>query len=354
MSLEHKVTENRIGLLSKIGSYFRKSLASKIISYSLAGSLALGAGYSLLNNYGCGDEKIDIKCQKDSDCDALSGNYECISGICESKLCNEGETELCGTTNVGECKYGTKTCINNKWGDCIDAINSTSEICDEKDNNCDGNIDEGLYVDNDNDNYSAYSSCGGSKNDCNDSNPNISPGQYERRNNSTDDNCDGNINELLIEDFEGNITNLGDFASLNSKIPWVTPTNPNGWCGSFESRAWELTEFYKFSGTYGAESGRCLDDDNGWYAPSCIGTTIETTNGQMSFYHRFIQTYFCDFSFYIDGNRIAFLNDTGGNWQQFITNVSTPGQHSFEWCLEDCGFNPWDEGRARLDYIIFP
>ncbi len=73
----------------------------------------------------------------DDDCDGIPDN-----GItCE---CTEGQTRPCGTTDTGECEYGTQTCINGNWSECAGATEPSEEICDGKDNNCDGQVDENL------------------------------------------------------------------------------------------------------------------------------------------------------------------------------------------------------------------
>lgn len=75
-------------------------------------------------------------------------------------LCTPGTTRQCVTSLnhscvqtspkplyscTGECKPGTQKCLQNQsWGPCTGEILPTKEICNRSDDNCDGNIDEGL------------------------------------------------------------------------------------------------------------------------------------------------------------------------------------------------------------------
>ena len=59
--------------------------------------------------------------------------------------CTPGQTRTCGQSDVGVCKFGTQTCQSTYlWGNCVGEIQSSPEICDNLDNNCDGQVDDGL------------------------------------------------------------------------------------------------------------------------------------------------------------------------------------------------------------------
>ena len=48
-----------------------------------------------------------------------------------------------GTEGVGLCQAGTQTCTAGSWGICTGEITPATEICDDEDNDCDGETDEG-------------------------------------------------------------------------------------------------------------------------------------------------------------------------------------------------------------------
>jgi len=71
---------------------------------------------------------------KDNDCDGtIDNDPKCV--------CSKGATKKCGS-DVGECSRGTQTCQNGQWSKCQNANLPQKEICDGKDNDCNGQIDD--------------------------------------------------------------------------------------------------------------------------------------------------------------------------------------------------------------------
>jgi len=74
----------------------------------------------------------------------------CISGQCSSG-CIPGSTQGCyegpaGSLNVGMCRAGSQVCNSDglAWGSCLGQVTPSPEVCDGHDNNCDGQVDEGI------------------------------------------------------------------------------------------------------------------------------------------------------------------------------------------------------------------
>jgi regulation of enolase protein 1 (concanavalin A-like superfamily) len=184
-----------------------------------------GSGISLCANPGMGFATLGGDCN-DSNPDINPGETEVCDGMdndCDM-LTDEGLTFTTYYTDADGDGYGTgagqSLCADpglgfaNQDGDCDDVdpnINpGETEICDGADNNCDGEVDEGLtfltyYPDTDSDGYGTgdgqslctnpgmgFSTLGG---DCNDSNPDINPGETEV--------CDGIDNDCDMLTDEG-------------------------------------------------------------------------------------------------------------------------------------------------------
>lgn len=84
-------------------------------------------------------------------CDATVINPQ--SEVCDNKdnNCNgqidEGLSRACytgplATKNRGVCRDGAETCSQGQWGSCVNQRLPSQELCDNKDNDCNGQIDD--------------------------------------------------------------------------------------------------------------------------------------------------------------------------------------------------------------------
>ncbi len=79
-------------------------------------------------------------------CDGTDDN--CDGQIDEGCSCLDGQTQNCysgpsGTQGVGLCKPGSQTCTNGQWGACNGAVLPKTEVCNNQDDDCDGVKDNG-------------------------------------------------------------------------------------------------------------------------------------------------------------------------------------------------------------------
>lgn len=66
----------------------------------------------------------------------------CNGQFNEGCSCTDGQTQACGST-IGACEAGTQTCTGGTWGSCVGAILPATEVCGNSiDDNCDGITDD--------------------------------------------------------------------------------------------------------------------------------------------------------------------------------------------------------------------
>jgi hypothetical protein len=80
-------------------------------------------------------------------CDGKDNN--CDGQVDEGCSCTDGATQNCyagpnDTLNVGACKGGTQACSGGQWGLCTGQVLPKPEACDGVDDDCNGKIDDGL------------------------------------------------------------------------------------------------------------------------------------------------------------------------------------------------------------------
>ncbi len=171
-----------------------------------------GDGYP--KAYDCNDLDALINPAEVEVCgDSIDNN--CDGNVNENCLCNDGDTQTCGS-DIGECQTGTQTCASGIWGTCVGNVGPVTEIpYDGLDQDCNG-VD---LKDVDQDGYEA-TQVGGT--DCNDQDPTVKPNAVEICD-YKDNNCDGNIDENVLvtfyEDLDGDNYGNSNVNTLNCIAP---------------------------------------------------------------------------------------------------------------------------------------
>lgn len=162
-------------------------------------------------------------CSGTQDCNdnnaAIHPGAQEICGDHKDNNCNGQIDEGCPTDcidNDGD-GYGVgTTCLGPDCNDNDQAMNpGAQEICDGVDNNCDGQIDEGCCVDNDGDGYGGGPTCGPMQ-DCDDYDATIYPGAPEMCGDYKDNNCNGSVDEEPCICTDDGYCALGYFCNIVS------------------------------------------------------------------------------------------------------------------------------------------
>ena len=97
-------------------------------------------------------------------------------------------------TSVGECSIGHTTCDEDMNILCEGYITPALEECNDKDDDCDGLIDNGISWDNDGDGFNSLSSCLNPL-DCDDNEESVNP-EHREICDGLDNNCDAIIDDI--------------------------------------------------------------------------------------------------------------------------------------------------------------
>ncbi len=72
-----------------------------------------------------------------------TADNDCDGATDEGCACVPGAEQACGT-DLGECSPGTQSCSEEGfWGPCVGGVRATAELCNQLDDDCDGETDEG-------------------------------------------------------------------------------------------------------------------------------------------------------------------------------------------------------------------
>jgi len=206
------------------------------------------AGY-VASNIDCDDTNSNIHPGAAEICDGKDNNCngQTDEGVTSTFYADaDGDGYGNAAISVQACSAPAGYVASNT--DCDDTNSNihpgAAEICDGKDNNCNGQTDEGVtstfYADADKDGYGnpaisvqaclAPAGYVSNNKDCNDNDPAINPAAVEVCSNKIDDNCNGRVDEqpcYVCQNATGfSTTNI---TCNSAKLNWVSIPNPVQW-----------------------------------------------------------------------------------------------------------------------------
>ncbi|HOD08376.1 MAG TPA: MopE-related protein [Myxococcota bacterium] len=166
----------------------------------------------------CNDNNAGVSPGRGETCNGVDDN---CSGTTDEGL---GST----TCGVGVCLHTVQNCVGGESQICDAMFGSVDEICDSKDNDCDGQTDEGC--DDDGDDFCDSSMvlsgipsvCPNGGGDCDDNSLQIKPTAIEKCDN-IDNNCDQDTDEGCDDDVDG----YCDAAMTITGTPTICPNGGN-------------------------------------------------------------------------------------------------------------------------------
>ncbi|MEJ2683418.1 MAG: MopE-related protein [Candidatus Sulfobium sp.] len=174
--------------------------------------------------------------------------WQAVFGSRVPTECSDGDSRPCGSSNVAPCSFGTQTCSNGYWGECVGATDPTQETCNGIDDDCNGAVDDNAvdgttyYFDSDRDGFgdavATIQACSApdgytiNGDDCNDNNAQVFPGQTAYFTVPADGNFDYDCNrqeELELTDVWEASLDLTSCTLISDG--WDYPATPIPDCG---------------------------------------------------------------------------------------------------------------------------
>jgi DNA-binding beta-propeller fold protein YncE len=196
-------------------------------------------------------------------CDQVDNN--CDGDTDEGCKCKTGEQQACYTHGKGctklaggsfsctqPCKPGTQVCVNGQWGSCLGEAGPTSELCNGKDDDCDGKIDNIISPPKC---ANQKGVCGNSRKTCDGANgwTACTPSSYGSDYEATEKTCDGKDN-----DCDGQVDNgLTAPACANQKGVCAKSRKT---CGG--TKGWLACGASNFGADYQQNEAKCDSKDN--------------------------------------------------------------------------------------------
>ena len=290
----------------------------------------------------CNDGNAAVHPNAAEICNSVDDNCNGLTdeGLPTASYYLDADKDGYGTGNPVISCGGSGTTTALIGGDCNDASAAihpgATEICNGLDDNCNGQIDEGMstatyYLDADKDGYGTTASqvaCGPlglytapNSSDCNDGNAAINPGHAEVCNNGLDDNCNGAVDE-------GCALCMANY----SKDLWTLPTG------------WKTYNSANFSPSYYYYDGCQLVPDSGskkgqlYYVAGRVAAA------------KTVITYDMAFGGGSDGMALNIINVANQTaLEAYIATAGTGGCMGYGSNSAECGANPVNGIHVKMD-----